>query len=104
MNPARPEDWVEQSLGTFNYWNESELTAPFLKGALEALPQVKQQRKIFFVLAWLNGFIDGQNSAAADAEVHHWLDTAQLDRDLRLKVLQVVDQLDRTTRIRKKYQ
>ena len=103
QNTARPEDWVEQSLGAFNYWNESELTAAYLRPALDALPQVKQQRKIFFVLAWLNAFIDGQNSAAADAEVHRWLATAALDHDLRLKVLQVVDNLDRTTKIRKSY-
>ncbi len=56
-NAARPEDWVEQSLGDFNYWNQAELTAPYLRPALDALPQVKRERKIFFMLAWLNAFI-----------------------------------------------
>ncbi len=102
-NANRPEDWVEQSLGAFNYWNESELTAPYLKPALEALPQVKNERKIFFVLAWLGAFIGGQQSAASDAAVHDWLKTASIDPDLRLKVLEVVDELDRTVKIRQKY-
>ncbi len=102
-NAARPEDWVEQSLGAFNYWNQSDLTARYLEPSLEALPKVKQQRKIFFVLAWLNAFIDGQHSAAADAEVDRWLASAQLDHDLRLKILQVVDGLDRTAKIRQRY-
>ncbi len=102
-NSGRPEDWVEQSLGAFNYWNQSELTGPYLRPALDALPQVKQQRKIFFVLAWLNAFIGGQHSAEADAEVHRWLGTATIDPDLRLKVLQVLDELDRTTKIRKEF-
>jgi aminopeptidase N len=99
----RPEDWVEQSLSPFNYWNESELTAKYLKPALEALPQMKRERKIFFVLAWLGAFIGGQQSAASDAEVHDWLKNGNVDPDLRLKVLEAVDELDRTVRIRQRY-
>ena len=100
-NASRQEDWVEQSLGAFNFWNQSVLTSAYLRPALEALPQVKQQRKIFFVLAWLDAFIQGQDSAAADAEVHSWLASASLDKDLKLKVLQVTDELDRIVKIRK---
>jgi aminopeptidase N len=103
QNQARPEDWVEQSLGAFNYWNQSELSQPFLKPALDALPQVKRDRKIFFLLAWLNAFIGGQQSAAAQAQVHEFLKTGSLDRDLQLKILEVVDELDRTVRIRQRF-
>ena len=103
QNPARPEDWVEQSLGAFNYWNQAELTQPFLKPALDALPQVKRDRKIFFLLAWLNAFIGGQQSAAAQAQVHEFLKTDSLDHDLQLKILEVVDELDRTVRIRQRF-
>lgn len=102
-NPSRPEDWVEQSLGAFNYWNQSELTQPFLRPALDALPQIKRQRKIFFVVGWLDAFIDGQHSAEADAAVHSWLASAAIDPDLRLKVLQALDDLDRTVKIRHKF-
>jgi aminopeptidase N len=102
-NPARPEDWVSGSLGEFNEWNQAELTFPYLRPALDALPEIKQQRKIFFVLGWVDAFIGGQQSAAADAEVHGWLNSTQLDPDLRLKVLQVVDELDRTVRIRQRF-
>jgi aminopeptidase N len=98
-----PEDWVEQSLGSFNYWNQSELTGAYLRPALDALPQVKSERKIFFVLAWLNAFIGGQGSAAAQSEVHGYLNTAGLDKDLKLKILEVSDELDRTVKIRAKY-
>ena len=102
-NPARPEDWIEQSLGAFNYWNQSELTYPYLKQALDALPQMKRERKIFFVLGWLGSFIGGQQSAAAQKEVHDFLQNAPLDNDLRLKILEISDDLDRTVRIREKY-
>lgn len=118
-NASRPEDWVEQSLGSFNYWNQAELTFPYLRRALDALPRVKRERKIFFMLAWLNAFIGGQQSAAAQKEIHEFLDTADgsrpfrkergkdgapaLDKDLRLKILEVVDELDRTVKIRNKY-
>ena len=100
---ARPEDWIEISLGSFNWWNQSDLTLPYLGPALDALPQVKRERKIFFMLAWLNAFIGGQQSAAAQKQVHDFLKTAALDKDLRLKILEVVDELDRTVKIRAKY-
>jgi aminopeptidase N len=100
---ARPEDWIEQSLGSFNWWNQAELTSPYLKPALDALPQVKHDRKIFFLLGWLNAFIDGQQSAAAQSQVNDYLKSAQLDHDLQLKILEVVDELDRTVKIRAKY-
>jgi aminopeptidase N len=100
---ARPEDWVQQSLGPFNYWNQPELTLPYLRPALEALPQVKRERKIFFVLGWLNAFIEGQQSAEAQSQVREFLRTAPLDKDLRLKILEVSDELDRTVRIREKF-
>ena len=102
-NPARQEDWVQASLGDFNAWNASALTAPYLKPSLEALPRVKQERKIFFTLAWLNAFIGGQHSAESDRLVHDWLASARIDADLKLKVLQVVDDLDRTVKIRAKF-
>jgi aminopeptidase N len=100
---ARPEDWIEISLGSFNWWSQSDLTLPYLGPALDALPQVKRERKIFFMLAWLNAFIGGQQAAAAQKQVHDFLDKAALDKDLRLKILEVVDELDRTVKIRGKY-
>jgi len=103
QNAARQEDWVQDSLGNFNEWNASVLTAPYLKQALDALPRIKQQRKIFFTLAWLSAFIGGQHSLEADRVVHDWLATANIDADLRLKVLQVLDELDRTAKIRAQF-
>jgi aminopeptidase N len=102
-NPERQEDWVQDSLGNFNEWNAEVLTLPYLKPALDALPNIKQQRKIFFTLAWLNAFIGGQHSREADGAVHRWLARAPVDEDLKLKVLQVVDELDRTVRIRERF-
>jgi hypothetical protein len=55
------------------------------------------------VLAWLNAFIGGQGSAEAQAEVREFLKSPELDHDLKLKVLEVSDDLDRTVKIRAKY-
>jgi aminopeptidase N len=97
------EDWIQSSLGAFNYWNQSALTAPYLKPALEALPQVQRERKIFFLVAWLDAFMDGQQSQAALDAVNQYLQTAHPDPDLRLKILQAEDELERTVRIRAMY-
>jgi hypothetical protein len=87
-NKERQEDWVQDSLGNFNEWNADLLTAPYLKQSLDVLPQIKQQRKIFFTLAWLNAFIGGQHSKEADQVVHNWLRAADIDADLKLKAPQ----------------
>src|SRR5579859_6840104 len=102
-DPSRPEDWIAQSLGAFNYWNQSDLTLPYLKPALEALPQIKRERKIFFLLGWLNSFLDGQRSPEAQIQVREFLSNAPLDKDLQLKILEVSDELDRTVRIRQRF-
>jgi aminopeptidase N len=102
-NPQQSEDWIQSSLGAFNSWNQADLTAPYVRPALEALDQVKRERKIFFLVAWLDAFLDGQESAGSLATVQQYLVTAHPNPDLRLKILQSVDELDRTVRIRAKF-
>jgi aminopeptidase N len=97
------EDWITQSLHPFNSWNHTTLTEPYLTRALNDLPDIKQHRKIFFLGAWLGAFIEGQNSAEAQAAVQAWLASQKIDPDLRLKVLEVSDSLDRTVLIRQKF-
>ena len=90
------------SLPQFNRWNQTRLSLPYLKSALDALPQMKRDRKIFFVLNWLESFVEGQDSAAALKTVDNFLSANQSDPDLKLKVLEVRDELARTVRIRSK--
>ncbi|MFC5863645.1 M1 family metallopeptidase [Acidicapsa dinghuensis] len=101
------EDWITQSLRPFNAWNQSALTQPYLAKALDSLEEIKQHRKIFFLGAWLSTFMDGQNtlvaSNAAQLQVHQWLQSRAIDADLRLKVLEAVDELERTARIQQKF-
>jgi aminopeptidase N len=102
------EDWITLSLRPFNAWNQGDLTAPYLRRALDQLPEIKAHRKIFFLGAWLNAFIGGQKTPFAQETVQKWLAAhqsgpTQLDPDLRLKVLEVSDTLDRTVLIRQKY-
>jgi aminopeptidase N len=102
-SPTLQEDWITQSLRSFNSWNQSALTQSYLVQALNELPDIKQHRKIFFLGAWLGAFIDGQNngqgSLPAQAAVRTWLAGKNIDPDLRLKVLEASDSLDRTVLI-----
>ncbi len=95
---AVPEDFVTASLGSFNAWNQKDLTLKYLRPALDALPQVKRQRKIFFVNGWLSSFVASQTSPEAQKLVNEFLARQDLDPDLRLKILEVKDDLDRTAR------
>jgi aminopeptidase N len=100
---AKPEDWLTQSLRPFNSWNQSALTEPYLRRALDQLPEIKRDRKIFYLGAWLGAFIGGQQSPTAATTVRQWLAQPGIDPDLRLKVLENADELERTVRIRQRF-
>jgi len=101
------EDWITQSLRPFNSWNQTAMTKSYLTQALNELPDIKQRRKIFFLGAWLGAFIEGQNtmqnSLDAQAAVRAWLAGKNIDPDLRLKVLEASDSIDRTVLIRQRF-
>jgi aminopeptidase N len=98
------ESWIEASFNPLNTIYQSELTLPFLGRALGELPTLKRTRKIFFVNGWLAAFIGGQCNQDALKRVRTFLQrTPELDRDLRLKVMEVTDNLERCVHIKAKY-
>ncbi len=71
---------------------------------MKELPNHKRNRKIFFINGWLSAFIGGQRSEEALAIVNKFLaDNPDLDRDLRLKILENVDVIERAVKIRAKF-
>jgi aminopeptidase N len=99
---ALPESWIEAALGPFNAPEQAALTAPLLDKALAQLPALKRRGKIFFVEHWLAAFLGGQTDPRSLASVERLL-RGRLDADLRLKVLEAADGLQRTVRIRERY-
>jgi aminopeptidase N len=98
------ENWIEAAFGPFNNIRHSELTLPYLERALNELPNHKRNRKIFFVNGWLGAFIGGQKSEQALAIINKFLaDNRNLDNDLRLKILENADIIERAVKIRAKY-
>jgi aminopeptidase N len=104
-NKEISESWIESAFVPFNSPRHSELTLPFLEKALAELPNLKRNRKIFFVNGWLASFIGGQKDEKALAIVNKFLsDNPNLDKDLRLKILENVDVIERSVKIRGKYE
>jgi aminopeptidase N len=98
------ESWIEAALGPWNSMRQSELTLPYLERALRELPNLKRDRKIFFVNGWLGAFIGGQKCEEALNIVNKFLaDNPNLDNDLRLKILENADTIERAVKIRAKY-
>jgi aminopeptidase N len=98
------ESWIEAAFGPFNSVRHSDLTLSYLEKALAELPNLKRNRKIFFINGWLGAFIGGQKSAEASAIVNKFLtDNPTLDKDLRLKILENADGLERAVKIRAKF-
>jgi aminopeptidase N len=97
------EDWASGSLGPFNALEHQELTFPYLAPALDSLPFIQTHRRIFFLETWLAAFLRGQTSDSALGIVHRYLEShPRLPIDLRRKVLQHMDELARTVRIRER--
>jgi len=97
------EDWVTASLGAFNDPDQEALTRRYLVPALDTLPWVQRNRRIFFLGSWLGSFIGGQRGAESLARVEEFLRAhAEWPRDLREKILQSEDELERTVKIRQR--
>jgi len=81
------------------------LTLHYLERALAELPNLKRNRKIFFVNGWLAAFIGGQKDEKALGIVNKFLaDNPNLDKDLQRKILENVDVIERSVKIRKKFE
>jgi aminopeptidase N len=103
-NKEISESWIEAAFVPFNSPRHPDLSLPYLQRALAELPNLKRTRKIFFINGWLGAFIGGQKSQEALDIVNKFLaDNPYLDRDLRLKILENVDVIERAVKIRSKY-
>ena len=98
---ALNEEWASGSLGPFNALEHQALTFPYIRPALDSLPFIQANRRIFFLETWLAAFLRGQTGDSALRVVREYLAAhPRLPQDLRRKVLQHMDELERTVRIR----
>jgi aminopeptidase N len=74
-----------------------------LRAALDSLPWIQQNRRIFYLSAWLNSFVESRHTRQALEIVRLFLaERKDLGQDIRLKVLQSVDELERVVAIRER--
>ena len=101
---ALNEEWVTSSLRAFNDPEHAALTRKFLEPALDTLPWIQKNRRIFFLGSWLGAVLSGQASAESLKAVDAWLAShPALPSDLRQKILQSRDELERTVAIRSRF-
>ena len=99
---ALNEEWVTASLGAFVSPGQEALARPYVTPALDSLPWIQRNRRIFFLGSWLDALVGGQGSAEALAEVDAFLAAhPALPEDLRRKILQSADELRRTVAVRR---
>jgi aminopeptidase N len=100
---ALNEDWATASLAAFNDPSQEALTLSFLRPALDSLPWVQANRRIFYLGAWLGAFVESRRTRAALDTVRRFLaERPDLGQDIRLKVLQSVDEVERAVAIRER--
>jgi aminopeptidase N len=95
-----PEQWAQDSLACFHWPGQETLTLPYLRQALERVDWVKQNRRIFFMPAWLDAFINAHSTAEALAVVDAFTAKVVLSPDVHGKLQQSRDGLARAVRIR----
>ena len=99
-----PEQWISGSLGAFHWPGQEKQTLPFLRPALERVDWVKKNRKVFFMPAWIGAFVNGHSSEAALQTVETFLsEYSDLSIDIRRKILQSLDSLQRAVRIQRRW-
>ena len=100
-DPALNEEWVTAALGNFNAPIHSALTLRYLRPSLDRLEWIRDNRRIFFLPRWISAFVGGHASAEALETVDRFLaENPALPADIRRKVLQSRDELERTVRVR----
>ena len=72
-NKEISESYIESAFNVWNSPKHADLTLPYLGKALAELPNLKRNRKIFFVNGWLAAFIGGQKSEQALKIVNKFL-------------------------------
>jgi aminopeptidase N len=98
------EEWASGSLGAFNAAEHAHLTLRYLRPALDSLSYVQANRRIFFLGSWLGSFVGGRSDREALVTVKAFLAKhPKLARDLRQKVLQASDELERAVRVRARW-
>jgi aminopeptidase N len=96
-----PEQWMQESLAFFHWPGQEALTLPYLRQALARLAWVKQHRRIFFLPAWIDAYVNAHSTPNALATVEEFLKPAAgLPDDVRNKLLQSADELRRAVRLR----
>ncbi|MGE0555805.1 MAG: M1 family metallopeptidase [Gemmatimonadales bacterium] len=98
------EEWASASLSAFNEIGHQALTLGWLRPALDSLGYIQRHRRIFFLGSWLGAFLSGRTDPDGLLVVRGFLaDHPDLPADLRRKVLQYADELERTVRIRARW-
>jgi len=98
------EEWVTASLGAFNAPEAERATQRYLRPALDSLQWIQRNRRIFFLGSWVDSFVEGRREPEALEIVRRFLDDRRdLPPDIREKVLQAADELERTIRIRRAF-
>jgi aminopeptidase N len=92
---------MQESLAFFHWPGQEALTLPYLRQALERLTWVKQHRRIFFLPAWIDAYVNAHSTPNALATVEEFLmPAAGLPDDIRNKLLQSAGELRRAVRLR----
>jgi aminopeptidase N len=101
---ALNEEWVTASLAAFVAPGQEALARPYVTPALDSLPWIQRNRRIFFLGSWLDALVGGQGSEEAVREVDAFLAAhPTLPIDLRRKILQSADELRRTAAVRRAF-
>lgn len=94
----KPEPWVAEGLRILNHPLRCNFSIRFIEPSLNMLLEIQRTGDIFFPKDWLDATLSGHSSIEAYQIVDEWIKSnPNLPENLRLKVLQSADMLERST-------
>ncbi len=104
LQNRKKENWVLTAINYIHHPFKEEKSIKYLEEALAITETIKETGDIFFPIGWLNSSLSGYGSKEALQVVDYFFkDNPDFPEDLKLKVLQSRDIIERSSIIKEKY-
>lgn len=104
LENRKKENWVLTAVKYVHHPYHQENSMKYLTGALELTMTIKETGDIFFPKGWLSNTLWGYSSTEALQIIDYFFkDNPAYPEDLKNKILQSADMIDRSRRIKEKY-
>ncbi|MCW3807663.1 M1 family aminopeptidase [Plebeiibacterium marinum] len=102
LENRKKENWVLTAIGYIHHPYHQEHNMKYLKETLDLTEEIKETGSLFFPMFWVQEALSGYSSVEALKVVDYFFkDNPMYPEDLKMKILQAVDMVDRSSKLKK---